>query len=145
MTFLAAQHRVYSLRNTDVRKLYRDGKNDNGVLLVEPNLNHFNTVVVHQDGVGEQEENHQPRYQQAEQHRQQDIQLPGRGGEGVTSFALTQHQQLRETSYLKPNPASKRHIFVLPWKRHRSAAPTFSISEIAQNRHPSNSLFFGNE
>lgn len=60
MTFLAAQHGIYPFKNRDAQKLYRDGKKDNGVLPVEPDLNHLNATIIHQDRVWKEEENHQP-------------------------------------------------------------------------------------
>lgn len=60
VTFLAAQHGIYPLKNRDAQKLYRDGKKDNGVLPVEPDLNHLNATIIHQDRVWKEEENHQP-------------------------------------------------------------------------------------
>lgn len=59
-TFLAAQHRIFPLTNRDAQKLYRDGKEDNGVLPVEPDLNHLNAAIIHQDRVWKEEENDQP-------------------------------------------------------------------------------------
>lgn len=52
-SLLAAQQGISSLGKKHTQAPYRDGEKDDRVLLVEPDLNHFDPIVIHHDGVWE--------------------------------------------------------------------------------------------
>lgn len=53
----------------------RDGEDYKGVLLIKCDFHHFDAIIIHEDRMWKQEENHQTRCQETEQDRQEDILL----------------------------------------------------------------------
>ena len=57
----------------EARPSYRDIEDHKGVLFIKRDFCHFDAVIVHEDRVRKQKEEHQARCQETQQDRQEDI------------------------------------------------------------------------
>lgn len=61
---------------------YRDMEDHKGVLFIKRDFRHFDAIIVHEDRVRKQKEEHQARCQETQQDRQEDILFPAQDSTG---------------------------------------------------------------
>lgn len=76
---------------------YRDIEDHKGVLFIKRDFCHFDAIIVHEDRVWKQKEEHQARCQETQQDRQEDILFPANGS--ARPRRAVRYQSLNDPDY----------------------------------------------